>query len=382
MGRIGEKMRIYAHKLLTEAGFVSDQVVTIEDGMITAIEAGREASIQAEILTPGLIDVHCHGGEGFNAKDCTIEAIAPFLQKMLCSGVTHFLLTISTAKKATMRRALALTREAMTRQAQGSLGGARILGAHLEGPFLSSARPGAMQQDAIIRPSVETYRDYFSGYEDIIRLVTLAPEEQGAEELIAYLRRMGIKVQAGHTYATYDQAVQGFSWGIESLCHSFNACRGIHHREPGVVTAALENPDVYMETICDFLHLHPAIVKLIYREKGPDRMLTVSDSVFSHGLPDGEYHLEGYHLVVRNGITRTVDGALDGGVAYLDQAVRNLISAGIPAADALHMAARTPARRMGLADLGEIAVGKEASLTAWDNQWRVVRTFVRGQADR
>lgn len=375
-------MRIYARRMLTEAGFASDQVVTIEDGVITAIEAGREAPFAAEILTPGLIDVHCHGGEGFNAKDRTIEAIAPFLQKMLRSGVTHFLLTISTAKKETMRRALALTREAMARQARGVLGGARILGAHLEGPFLSSARPGAMQQDAIVRPSVDAYRDYFSGYEDIIRLVTLAPEEQGAEELIAYLHRAGIKVQAGHTYATYDQAVQGFSWGAESLCHSFNACRGIHHREPGVVTAALENPDVYMEAICDFLHLHPAIVKLIYREKGPDRMLAVSDSVLSHGLPDGEYRLEGYHLVVRDGITRTVDGALDGGVAYLDQAVRNLISVGVPAADALRMASRTPARRMGLEYLGDIAVGKEASLTAWDGRWQVVRTFVRGQAGR
>ena len=366
-------MRIHAKRLLTPQGFLDNQAVDIEDGVIAAIApiAAPEADLYADILTPGLIDLHVHGGEGFNARDFGIEGIAPFLDKMLACGVTDFLMTISTGFKDTMRHGLEVTRQAMQLQSEGKLGGARILGAHLEGPFLSLNRPGAMQEEAIIPPSVKAYEDMFAGYEDVIKKISLAPEEEGADELIAHLIAKGVIVQAGHTNATFGEAQHAFGLGIQSLCHTFNACKPIHHRDPGVITAALVNPDVYCEAICDLEHLHGGTLQLIYGMKGPERMILVSDSVATHGMPDGEYFMEGYHIVVKDGISHTIDGALDGGGAYLDGAVRNIQSLGISAEDTLTMAAATPAARMGLADLGTIETGKRAHLTAWNEDWKV-----------
>ena len=362
-------MRIFAHRLLTPSGMEENRIVTLRDGLIFSVEAGtkdEQADFSAEYLTPGLIDLHCHGGEGFNARDYGLNEIEPFLSKMRASGVTDFLLTISTGDRAHMRHGLEVTREAMRLQQSGKLGGARILGAHLDGPFLSMARPGAMQQSEILSPSTQKYEEMFSGFEDIIKKVTLAPEEQGADELIKHLLDNGVRVQAGHTHATFEQAERAFQLGVGSLCHSFNACRPINHRDPGVVVAALENKDVYMEAICDFVHLHPAIARLIYTMKGAGRMILISDSTLTHGLPNGQYHVEGYDIVVKDGVSRTASGALDGGGAYLDGAIRNLVSAGIPFAECAVMASRTPAERMGLDLLGDIAPGKKAHVVAWD----------------
>lgn len=369
-------MRIHAKRLLTPQGFVSDQVVTIDGSVITAIEPGTQAPISAEILTPGLIDLHVHGGEGFNARDFDLDIISPFLDQMLKCGVTGLLMTISTGFRDTMRHGLEVTRCAMRLQQEGKLSGARILGAHLEGPFLSLNRPGAMQEDAIIPPSPAAYEELFSGYEDVIRKISIAVEEPGADELIAYLHDKGVIVQAGHTNATYEQAQHAFSLGVRSLCHTFNACKPIHHRDPGVITAALLDPNVYCEAICDLEHLHGGTLQLIYRMKGAERMILVSDSVATHGMPDGEYFMEGYHIVVKDGISHTLGGALDGGGAYLDQAVRNLMALGAGEADAVHMASRTPAMRMGFDSLGEIAPGKRAHLTAWDADWNVAFTIL------
>ena len=369
-------MRIHAKQLFTPDGILTNQIVTINDGVITSIQPGSDVPVSCAILTPGLIDVHIHGGEGFNARDFDIDTIAPFLDKLLSCGVTDFLMTISTGRREVMRHGLEVTRKAMQMQADGQLSGARILGAHLEGPFLSTQRAGAMQTDMIIPPSPETYDHFFEGYEDIIRLVTLAPEEEGAHALIRHLRKKGVCVQSGHTYATYDQAQAGFAAGSTSLCHSFNACRGIHHREPGVVLAAMTNPDVYAEAICDFEHLHPAVLEMIYKMKGPQRMILISDSVATHGLADGEYFMEGYHIVVKDGISRTIDGALDGGGAYLDQAVRNMQKIGVSAENAVRMATQTPAERLAVTDLGAVSVGMRAHLTAWDEHFTPVFTVL------
>lgn len=368
-------MKIHASRLLTPNGFDENRIVTIENGMIQAIEPGTDAPVHADILTSGLFDVHCHGGNGFCARDFDLDIIEPFLNQMLSCGVTDFLMTISTGSRDVMRHGLEVTRKAMEMQKNGTLGGSRIQGVHLEGPFLSKARLGAMEEASVIAPTVEAYEEMFAGYEDIIRLISLAPEE-GADELIAHLLAKGVKVQAGHTYATHDQAMHGFDQGIDSLCHSFNACRDIRHREPGVVTAAMLRDDIYMEAICDLVHLHPATIQLIYRMKGPQKMIVISDSVATHGMPDGEYFMEGYHIVVKDGVSRTIDGALDGGGVYLDGSVRNLQSIGISAENAVVMASDTPAKRMGIPHLGRIEAGMQAHLTAWDADWQVAFTVL------
>lgn len=374
-------MKIRARSLMLPGAFVPDQTVTIEQGRIASVGPWQEdADHTVDYLTPGLIDLHCHGGEGFNARDFGIDKIRPFLDRMLRAGVTDFLMTISTGRRETMRHGLEVTRQAMRMQAEGQLGGARVLGAHLEGPFLSLSSPGAMQKSAIIPPSIEAFLDFFGGYEDVIREVSLAPEEPGADALIAHLLHRGIQVQAGHTYATYDEALRGFACGVGSLCHSFNACRPIHHREPGIVAAAMENPEIYMEAICDLKHLHPATIRLIYRMKGPDRMMLISDSTVTHGLPDGEYFAEGYDILVKDGVSRTRNGALDGGGAYLDEAVQNVSANGIPLLDAFTMASQTCARRMRLNALGEIRPGFTAHLTGWNADLRPMLAVLGDEA--
>lgn len=369
-------MRIHAKRLFTPQGFLEDQIVTVQDGVIASVEPGDDAPVHADILTPGLIDLHIHGGEGFNARDFDLDIIAPFLDKLLACGVTGLLMTISTGFRSTMRHGLEVTRQAMRMQQEGKLGGARILGAHLEGPFLSSHRPGAMQPEAILPPSITAYEEMFSGYEDVIRRISLAPEETGADELIAHLLAKGVIVQAGHTNATFEQAQHAFSLGVTSLCHTFNACRPIHHRDPGVITAALLNDEVCCEAICDLEHLHGGTLQMICRMKGPQRMILVSDSVATHGMPDSEYFMEGYHIVVKDGVSHTIGGALDGGGAYLDQAVRNMMALGASEHNAVAMASLTPASHMGYRDLGAIMPGMRAHMTAWDESWNVAFTVL------
>lgn len=361
-------MKIFAEKLLVGRTFLTHKTVTVENGRITAIAGGGPADFAVSVLTPGLVDLHCHGGQGFDPEQ-DAQPLPDFLAAMLRCGVTEVLLTLGAEPLPTMRRALGVVQDAMQRQAAGQLPGARILGVHLEGPFLSPARPGAMPPAALQLPSPAAYRALTEGYEGIIRQITLAPELPGAIPLGQSLAAHGLRVQAGHTDADFSTAQRAFEAGFTGLCHTFNACRPLHHRDPGVVAAALLDDRVTTECICDLVHLHPGTIQLIYKMKGPDRMIAVSDSVATHGLRDGFYTFNGQSYIVQNGVSRCADGTLDGGGVYLDGAVRNLQSVGIPAAEACRMASTLPAACLGLRR--ELAPGCPADLVAWSDDWRV-----------
>jgi len=255
-------MKIFAQKLLVGRTFLANQTVTVEDGQITAIGGGGPADFSVWALTPGLVDLHCHGGQGFD-PELNERPLPEFLTILLCHGVTDVLLTLGAEPLPTMRRALAVVQTAMQQQAAGKLPGAHILGVHLEGPFLSPERPGAMPPAALLPPTLAAYQTLVQGYESVIRQVTLAPELPGALELGAALAARGIRVQAGHTDADYETAQRAFSAGFTGLCHTFNACRPLRHRDPGVVAAALLDPNVTTECICDLVHLHPAALQLV-----------------------------------------------------------------------------------------------------------------------
>lgn len=358
-------MKIFAQKLLVGRTFLANQTVTVEDGQITAIGGGGPADFSVWALTPGLVDLHCHGGQGFD-PELNERPLPEFLTILLCHGVTDVLLTLGAEPLPTMRRALAVVQTAMQQQAAGKLPGAHILGVHLEGPFLSPERPGAMPPAALLPPTLAAYQTLVQGYESVIRQVTLAPELPGALELGAALAARGVRVQAGHTDADYETAQRAFSAGFTGLCHTFNACRPLRHRDPGVVAAALLDPNVTTECICDLVHLHPAALQLVYHMKGPEAMIAVSDSVATHGLPDGRYTVAGQDYIVQNGVSRCANGTLDG-------AVRNLQSIGIPAQDACLMASTTPAALLGLPRT--IHPGHPAVLVGWSEGWQVERVW-------
>jgi len=371
-------MTIYAEKLLSPDGWLYDQVVGIKDGVIASVRPGKTGDRRAEILAPGLLDLHCHGGLGFDPFTLSFEKLRVFLDGLLSHGVTDVLLTLFTNETIATRDALRFIQDAMRLQSEKKLGGTCILGVHMEGPFLSPLRPGAMTPERMARPDPDIFLKNYGDFLNIIKMVTLAPEEDNDFALIKWLIGRGIKVQAGHSDATFEQAEAAFAAGVTSLCHTFNALRPIHHREPGIITAALLDDNVYCEAICDLVHLHPGTLKLIYKCKGARRMAAISDATMTTALADGVYADAGakYDITVADGVNRTPTGALCGGGIFLDGAVRKLISIGITAEDALTMASSTPAARLALPDVGVIRPGGAARLVAFDGDYKPVFTTV------
>jgi len=359
-------MRLFARKALLPSGWQQEVCVEIAGDVITGLSRSSQADHSVDLLVPGLFDLHNHGGDGYDAGQRSLPDLRRYLDTMFACGITDMLMTLSTGDPAKLRDDLQFVREAMRLQQDGKLGGTRIQGVHMEGPFLSPKRPGAMVASQLLMPDIDRFQRLFGTSLDLIREVTLAPELPGAAALAAWLLNQNIRVQAGHTDASYEQACEAFAAGIDSVCHTFNASRGIHHREPGILTAALLDPSVFCETICDLNHLHPAIIRLIYQAKGPDRMLLVSDSTMPTHCPDGVYQAANHPVIVQNGVKRTPEGALSGGSCYLDQSVRNLAALQIPLGDVFNMASRTPAARMRLPRLGSIRIGQMAHLAGYN----------------
>ena len=353
-------MKIAAKRMWTDDGFFDDAVITIEDGVVTSVDRGREGDVRCAVAAPGFIDQHVHGGFGVSVMRASPEETLGWLEFLLKNGVTHVLAGIYTAPFAVMRKALGVAREVMARQ-RGGAGGALLSGVHLEGPFISMDALGAMDPAAVAAPAVEAWRALTEGYEDIVRLVSLAPEVPGGDGLTRFLTARGIAVEAGHTAATDAQGRAAFAAGVKGITHFFNASTPIRHRAPGILAQALVEDSVYCECICDGVHVHDTAVRLIYRCKGPRRMIVVSDAVETTGLPDGVYEFGGEKSVVTNGESRTLTGALNGGGMTPLGEVRYLTGLGIPLWDALRMASRTSAEFLGLSG-GAIEPGARAEI--------------------
>ena len=372
-------MKISARHVLTPEGFLHDRTVHIENGVIMGIgPMEAQADYTCDTCVPGLIDQHVHGGYGADVMAANAEKILNWLRFMLKNGTTQVLAGIYTFPVDQMRSALKVMREVMDLQAHGA-GGARLTGIHLEGPFISRNALGAMDEEFILAPTIENYKMLTEGYEDIIKLVTLAPEEN-ADELIGYLTKKGVSILAGHTAATVEEGVHAFEIGVGGICHFFNASTPIHHRKPGILTEGLLNDNVYCECIADFVHVHPKAVELIWRMKGAHRMILVSDDVSTTGLPDGEYIEEsGHRVIVKNGESRTPEGNLNGGSSVSLQDVRNMISIGVPKADAFYMASQTPASFLHV-EGGKIIPGVRAEILCLDENNMPLVTILGNEA--
>lgn len=368
-------MRIAARRLWTENGFEYDKVIDVENGIIAGIDDGTEGDISCDTAVPGFIDEHVHGGFGTTVMHCDADGMLKWLDFLLKTGVTQVLSGVYTASLPAMRRGLAVAKEVMERQAAGA-GGAMLAGVHLEGPFISKNALGAMDEEAVLEPSIENYKKLTEGYEDIIKLITIAPEVPGAHELIKYVRSLGIPVLAGHTAATDAEGREAFKAGVQGITHTFNASTPIKHRAPGILAQSFVEDDIYNECICDFVHVHETCVKLIYRCKGPERMIIVSDAVETTGLPDGEYTFGGSVSIVKNGESRTVNGNLNGGGMVPIGEIRNLAGAGIPQWDCFRMASLTPAEFLGIPG-GRIAVGERAEIACLNDKLETVAA-IRG----
>jgi N-acetylglucosamine-6-phosphate deacetylase len=326
-------------------------------------------------LLPGFVDVHVHGALGHEAMDGDVHGLARMAGFYARHGVTAFLATTWTATTDDTLHAL----DGVARGLEELDGGARLLGAHMEGPYLSPRRCGA--QDAeLIRPGdlTEVGRFLDTG---VVRLITIAPEVAGNLDVIAECTRRGAGVSAGHTDATYEQMRAGIDRGVRHVTHTFNAMRPLHHREPGPVGAALTIAALTVELIADGIHVDPVVMHALYAARGADGVVLVTDAMRATGMPPGEYAVGDRTVVLEDGAVRLPNGALAGSVLTLDRALFHLHQAtGRPLHELWPTASRNAARVAGVADRkGLIARGRDADLVLVDDEVTVQLTVVEGR---
>ena len=364
-------------RLLIDGRLVKGAVV-VERGRIVDVRIGDAGSLpsprlDAEIVSPGLVDLQVNGGFGLEVG-ADAGALRALAARLPSTGVTTFLPT-AVSSRAAEYRALA----AAFASARGAAG-ARMPGLHLEGPLLSPGRAGAHREAEIAaaRATLDDVLDDLLATGDV-RLVTVAPEQPGALTLIGRLRQAGVVVSVGHSDATFEQAVAAIDAGATLTTHLYNAMSPLHHRAPGVVGAALTDDRVTVMLIADGVHVHPAALNVALRAKGPERIALVTDAIAAAGAPPGRFALAGVEVISDGKSARLADGTLAGSTLTMDRAVRMISGvAGARLEDALAMASSVPAAAIGLADTGRIAVGQSADLTLWSAALEVTATIVAG----
>lgn len=363
---LGEPAEAWKGDLFARDG----RIVRLDEG-IQAPKGARELHAAGLYVAPGFIDLHVHGGGGADFMDAHPDAVHTIAVFHAAHGTTTLLATLVPAPLDHMRRAM----EAVAEAAEPG-----IAGLYLEGPFVSPAKKGAFRPNSLHLPAVDALRTLVEGYEELVRVVTFAPELPGAEGILAETLALGAVPAVGHTAATYDQAMEAIAHGARHFTHLWNAMSGLHHREPGPVGAALD-ADAWVELIVDGIHLHPATVRLVAKAKGFDRICLVTDAMSAAGLPDGEYSLGGLPVFVHDGVARLADGTLAGSTLTMDRAVRNFMEfTGCSLPQAVRTASLTPARLLGIADRkGSLEVGKDADLVVFDEELNIHYTIVGGE---
>lgn len=343
--------------------------IRVADGKIAEItEPGGfypEESLDAaeKYIIPGLVDIHTHGRAGADFSRLTKEGLQKLLNSYAAAGVTAVLGTTMTNEPSLVERSLQI----MDRHRSGS-DGARLLGIHMEGPFLGKEKRGAHDERYLKNPEEEWIAKMQEASGGLIRLVTIDPTLPGAEECIRYCRKQGIRVSLGHTACDYKTAEKAQQAGADHVTHIFNAMNPLHHREPGLIGAAMDT-GMYMELICDGIHVHPALVRLLFVSY-PERVVLISDSIPAAGMPEGEYESGGLQVKVKNGKAVLADGTIAGSTISLFDAMVNAIKFGVPAEQAVNSATFIPAKSLGMEnEVGSIVVGRRADILIANKEW-------------
>ena len=319
-------------------------------------------------LIPAFFDLHIHAARGMDCMDpnCDFSVIQSYL---LENGIVNYLLATCAADHVQLLAALARIANVPS-----------IAGIYLEGPFLSAKHRGAHDEKVLCPPAIEECKQLIKAANGRIKIATIAPELSDAIECASFLRDNHIIPAIGHTAADYDTVTHAINSDMRHVTHIFNAMPPLHHRNPGAVGAALEDDRVFCEVICDGIHLHPSIIRMLYKQLGGDRMILISDATCACGMEDGMYRFGGTDMMVLSGIARTPNGALAGSTCNLREMVKRTISFGVPKTDAIKMATLTPARAVGLDMLyGSITAGKFADLVAVDDDLNVNMVIRKGK---
>ncbi|MBB6142503.1 N-acetylglucosamine-6-phosphate deacetylase [Silvibacterium bohemicum] len=376
---------ITAERLIAPEHLIEDPMVVIEDGLITHVASragaelppGHHLHFAGCTLAPALFDVHIHGSAGHDVMEATPEAFTKIGRFLAQHGVGAYLPTTVTAPLEATLRSLA----GMAKLIGSVEFGARPLGIHMEGPFLSPHKKGAHTERLLLTPSVELFERMWQASEGKIRLMTIAPELPGAEEVIAHATSLGVRVSLGHSNADSDAARRGVEAGAVSATHTYNAMRAFDHRSPGLLGEVLANDDLFAELICDGLHVASNAVRIYWKSKGPERAILITDAMGATGMPDGNYKLGELDVRVKDGVCLTGENTLAGSTLTLDRGVKNFSAmTGASIREVAALASRNPARMTGFAaEVGSLAVGRSADIVVLSAENDVLDTILRGE---
>jgi len=370
-----------ATALITPRERIEQPLVLVDDGSIVEITSRAQRETPANtvdlgdgIISPGFLDLHIHGGAGSDVMDEDgVRVVSRFLSH---HGVTSYLPTTVTAP---VEKTLSALDHIAASIEQPNAAGARPVGIHLEGPFISHARRGVHPKKDLLKPSVQMFNRFWQAARGHVRMMTIAPELDGAIELIAEAASRGVLISVGHSDALMDSVRVAIDAGARHVTHTFNAMRPLDHRSPGILGAALTDARLSADIIADGIHTDPSIVRLFLRAKGPDAAVLITDGLSAAGMPDGHYHLGSLEVDVKDGHC-IADGRLAGSVLTLDRAVRNTIRfAQWNLQDSVALASLNPARAAGLSDVGILKPGARGDFAVLSPSGEVKKTIIAGK---
>ncbi len=377
------KYLIRGKRILTLQGIIEDTGILIEDGRIIEVGVTSEGegfeviNLDRCTIIPGLIDMHIHGANGFDTMDANHQSIKGISRYLAENGVTSFLATTVTADLGKITRAIENIADFM----KVKYVGAELLGSYLEGPYITEEYKGAHPEKYIREINLVEIEELIRKSKNTIKVVVIAPEKEKSIEAIKFLSKKGIRVSLGHTNATYNQAMEAIVNGSNIAVHIFNGMRGLHHREPGLIGAVLNNDSVYAELICDCVHVDIPVIQIVLRCKKPEDVILITDCMMAGGLSDDNYVLGEMKVIVKNGIARLETGSLAGSTLRLMDAIQNMVErVGVTFENAVKMATINPARALGIdRDKGSLDIGKRADVVGIDERFNVVFTMINGE---
>ncbi|OEL03569.1 N-acetylglucosamine-6-phosphate deacetylase [Staphylococcus casei] len=374
-----ENGRIYTEYETIERGYI-----IVKDGKIAGVGKGiyegklTKYDAKGHHILPGFIDIHIHGGYGEDAMDASFDGINHLAKSLLSEGTTSFLATTMTQSDENITKAL--ENIVNYQQQQDKLNTADIVGIHLEGPFISEHKVGAQNPEYVQKPTIEKIRQFQDTANHQIKVITFAPEVEGAEEILKALHDK-IRFSMGHTVATFEEANKAVNNGAKHVTHLYNAGTPFEHRNPGLFGAAWTNDGLSTELIVDGIHAHPAAIQIAYKQKGNKRFFLITDAMRAKGMPDGEYDLGGQNVIVKGSEARLETGALAGSILKMNEGLKNLIQY---TGDTLEHLWRVTSLNQAIAldihhQKGSLQVGKDADIVIVDDEINVQTTIKEGQ---
>jgi len=345
-------MKQVSGKIFCPDGQFRAGTIYIEGDRIVDIKFGDVPSCESYII-PGLVDIHSHGCVGHDTCDATADELRQMLEFQRSCGVTSYCPTTMTYGQDRLESIIDNVK---------ACGHENIKGIYMEGPFISMEKKGAQNPDYIIPPNEVMLEELLDKAGGLIKVVAIAPEVEGAVELIEKMSDR-VHFSLAHTACDYDTAVSAFEAGVTQVTHLYNAMQPYTHRQPGLIGAAYDTPDVFCELIADGIHIHDAVIRNTFRQLGPERVVLISDSMEATGMPDGEYALGGQKVYKKGRKATLADGTIAGSASTLMDCLKYAISIGVPMSDAIFAATRNPAKAIGIYDdVGSIEISKKADL--------------------